>query len=301
MSLFVALGVLLVFLIGAVCLVVACLMLTVCAMGAVAGCQVGLRIITPMCRMSCFCVCALIRCGGASLAARVAWCVARLVPMGVLRSVVGLAPHQIPVIRRTVERLAVAMFGGHDVGPHLRSLVALTVSDRPMARACNELINWLIYGVQRPHRQHHDVDEYSVFEADDAGDRDAHAVAVPPVLTSEGRQLAQRFAITPAKLTAIPAKFHPALLRTLQDDGQHVCCITFDQLVTQDAHGNLQVEPNVAVLFRSSVDEGQRYTYHAFLYRCDALIEWFRGSMDGPTNPVTRERVDIATDMFRLS
>jgi hypothetical protein len=299
MSLLLTLGVLLAFLCGVVCLVLTGIMLTVCAMGAVAGCQVGMRIVTPLCRATCVGVRTVMRCGGASLAARVAWCVACPLSLGMLRPVLGLAPHQMPVVRRTIERLVVAGCGGHDIAPHLRSLVALTVSDRRMARACNELIHWLLYGRQMPHRQMpHDVDEYSVFEADDNMLAAANAA---PVLTPEGRDLVQQFDIAPARLTLIPAKFHPALLRSLRDHGAHVCCITFDHLVSRDAHGSMHVEPDVAVLFRASVDEQQRHTYHAFLYRSSALIEWFRGSMDGPTNPVTRERVDITTDMFRLS
>jgi hypothetical protein len=102
------------------------------------------------------------------------------------------------------------------------------------------------------------------------------------------RALVQQYGVSPARARKIPPSHRIAVVKVLEENPS--CCISMDGLLE-----NGRLVPNTVVLFQTN-----NGSVFAYLFSKPSIDEWF-SCTDTPTNPLTRDRVDMRSQYLQLS
>eukprot|EP00474_Spongospora_subterranea_P009591 CRZ10049.1 hypothetical protein [Spongospora subterranea] len=105
--------------------------------------------------------------------------------------------------------------------------------------------------------------------------------------------------VDPELLKPIPGCIKSALVAELTRTPLPSCSITLDNIVDERGHICPGVVALVQKLRIDPSDPSAQAKFHVFLYKKDALEQWFE--VGGNVNPLTRERVHRSSQLFLLS
>lgn len=154
----------------------------------------------------------------------------------------------------------------------------------------------------------HDQGHPQTNNMNDDSDSTQEAPSTTSRLPNPRAILSKTFGIRSQVLADIPPVLYPALIRTLRDPERTTCVISLESLVEEDGvddndQPKFTVSPGTAVLFQRSrnASPNERHPkFHAYLFSKTALEEWFSSS-NSPTNPLTRQSIDKATQYYTIS